>query len=134
MNPYPKVVYVEDDELSRMVLQLVLQDGMNLEDVLILPNSQNFKEKMRSLAFVPDIFLLDIHMDPIDGFEMLSILRSISTFKSIPIVALTASVMNEEVDLLRQAGFNGVIGKPIDEVNFPDLLLRLINGESVWTI
>jgi len=40
--------------------------------------------------------------------------------------------MNEEVELLRTAGFDGVIGKPINHATFPDLLMRILKGEKIW--
>ena len=49
-------------------------------------------------------------------------------------IALTASVMNVEVNLLKQPGFDGAIAKPIDEIMFPDLLNQILDGEQVWNI
>jgi CheY-like chemotaxis protein len=71
-------------------------------------------------------------MQPYDGFEVLKQLRANAVFSASRIVALTASVMNEEVQMLRDAGFDGVIGKPVDRVAFPDLLERIVRGEKVW--
>jgi two-component system sensor histidine kinase TorS len=51
-----------------------------------------------------------------------------------PIVALTASVMNEEVEQLKDAGFNGVIPKPIDMDGFPDLIEAILDGKDVWRV
>jgi two-component system cell cycle response regulator DivK len=42
--------------------------------------------------------------------------------------------MNEEVKVLREAGFDGVIAKPIDYDTFPNVLHRILNGEQVWHI
>ncbi|NDJ75027.1 MAG: hypothetical protein GYB65_02105 [Chloroflexi bacterium] len=42
--------------------------------------------------------------------------------------------MNEEVDLLRQSGFDGVIGKPINVAAFPGLIVRVVQGETIWHI
>jgi CheY-like chemotaxis protein len=50
------------------------------------------------------------------------------------VVALTASVMNEEVEQLRAAGFHSCLAKPIDIDTFPDVLNRILDGESVWRI
>ena len=77
---------------------------------------------------------LDIHMDPIDGFEMLRLIQQNPDYHSIPVVALTASVMNEEVRKLRECGFDGVIAKPLDYDTFPHALTRILNGEQVWKI
>jgi two-component system, cell cycle response regulator DivK len=49
-------------------------------------------------------------------------------------VALTASVMNEEIQHLRQAGFNGCLAKPIDMEQFPNQVDRILNGDSIWYI
>jgi hypothetical protein len=42
--------------------------------------------------------------------------------------------MNEEVQRLREAGFDGAIGKPLDFENFAPLIERVLKGESVWHI
>jgi CheY-like chemotaxis protein len=61
-------------------------------------------------------------------------LRGDPAYAKIPVVALTASVMNEEVTLLRTKGFDGALAKPVDQRNFADILRRLLNGEQVWRI
>jgi CheY-like chemotaxis protein len=65
---------------------------------------------------------------------MLNMLRGMTGFANIPTVALTASVMNEEVQKLKEVGFHSVIAKPIDIDAFPDLLERIARGESIWRI
>ena len=134
MADYPAVLYVEDDEMSRIVMQIILVDQMNLSQVVIFEDSTNFVARIEQLPFTPDIIFLDIHMEPIDGFQMLQLLRNHARFSPVTVVALTASVMNEEIDRLRDVGFDGVIPKPIDLENFPYLLDKLLNGESVWRI
>ena len=127
-------LYVEDDPLSREALTLVLKRLMKAEHVYIFENSQNFAERFQGLPKVPTMILLDIHMQPITGFDMLKLLRTELGHTETKIVALTASVMNEEVDLLRESGFDGVIAKPINVAEFPNLIARVAKGESVWHI
>lgn len=128
------VLYVEDDPMSRMVVEIMLGEGLGLSNVAIFEDSKAFSQRIEQLPFEPDIVLLDIHVKPLSGFQMLEILRQHPVYSNKPIVALTASVMNEEIDRLRDAGFNGVLAKPLDEVTFPDTLSRLLNGELVWNI
>jgi CheY-like chemotaxis protein len=71
-------------------------------------------------------------MEPIDGFEMLRLIHQEERYQKIPVVALTASVMNEEVRKLRESGFDGVIAKPLNYETFPRTLQRILNGEEVW--
>lgn len=134
MSDYPRILYVEDDPLSRMVIDILLREALGLSHVMIFEDSENFETRIKEFPFVPDIILLDIHVKPINGFQMLSILRHHPVYQNKPIVALTASVMNEEVDKLRESGFDGVLAKPISEVTFPNLLSRLLNGEHIWNI
>ena len=133
MSHPPAVLYVEDDAMSRMVMEIVLHQ-MNLAHVAIFENSANFAERLTQLSFQPDLVFLDIHMEPLSGFEMLKILRAIPQYEKCPIVALTASVMNEEVVRLREAGFNGVIPKPIDIDAFPELVEKLVAGQEIWRV
>ena len=128
------VLYVEDDKMSRRVMQMLLAGKLKLKNVTILENSEDFLEKAVALTPVPDVVFLDIHVEPLDGFEMLKLLRESQTFNDTPVVAMTASVMNEEVVQLQQAGFDGCIAKPIDKNEFPYQLERILAGEKIWSI
>jgi CheY-like chemotaxis protein len=133
MSIDPTILYVEDDPGSREIMKLLLISVMGLSNVTIFEDSRNFAARIEELTPKPDIVLLDIHVAPSNGFQMLQILRQ-QIDPQIPIVALTASVMNEEVNTLRMAGFNGVIAKPIDVDAFPDQLNRILRGEALWNI
>lgn len=130
----PVILYVEDDTMSREVMKLLLTRRMKYEYVYIFEDSTDFLNQLIALPKKPHIVFLDIHMEPIDGFAMLQILRVHPDYAKLPIVALTASVMNEEVTLLRTKGFDGALSKPIDQRTFPDILKRLLNGEQIWRI
>lgn len=127
-------LYVENDELSREVMKALLMRGLGYQRITILENSVNFADQLRCLAYKPDIVFLDIHMEPIDGFEMLALIRQNSDYAATPVIAVTASVMNEEINNLREAGFNGVVAKPLNYEAFPDILGRILNGEQVWNV
>ena len=134
MPKVSSILYVEDDAASREVMQLLVEGIMGITDLTIFEDSYNFLERARSINPKPDIILLDIHVPPMSGFEMLLLLRTESRYVNTPVVALTASVMNEEVARLRQAGFNGVIPKPLNMDSFPMLIERVMLGEEVWNI
>src|SRR5271165_529803 len=117
-----KVLYLDDDAMSRRILSLLLMRKLGYTDVTVFEDSDGFEEKMKTLPYQPEVIFLDIHMQPYDGFHVLKTLRANNLFPQAKIVALTASVMNEEVEILRQAGFDAVIGKPINIDIFPTLL------------
>lgn len=134
MSAQPAVLYVEDDPQSRTLMRMLLSGRMRLPHVTILEDSQNFLEKIEALDPKPEVIFLDIHMQPHDGFAMLEMLQQLEWAKQARIVALTASVMNEEVARLRQVGFNGCLAKPIDLATFADTFERIVSGETVWRI
>ena len=130
----PVLAYVEDDENSIFVMKMVVERVMGLPTLYVLQSRADFVQQVKELAVVPDIFLLDIQMEPYDGVELLSMLRGDPQFEKSKVIALTASVTNEEVSLLKNGGFDGAIAKPLNIDAFPDLIANIINGESVWYI
>jgi len=127
-------LYVDDDPMSREAIKVILTRVMGIERLWVFENSGDFMERIKALNAPPDVILLDIHVAPHNGFEMLAMLRRDPAFTDARVIALTASVMSDEVTLLQKSGFNGAIGKPINVTAFPDIVGRIIHGESVWYI
>lgn len=127
-------VYFEDEPHSRVVLEMILTRVMGFEHVYIFENSAHYMARLDDVPILPTVLFLDIHMEPHNGFEILTTLRNTPAYQDMTIIAITASVMNDEVDMLQDSGFDGAIAKPIDQVKFPTLLERILNGESVWNV
>lgn len=134
MSHNPVFLYVEDEPMSRTVMEFLLKRGMGYENVTIFEDSRDFIARLKSLETLPDVVFLDIHVPPYNGFEMLAMLREHPEFNQLRVIALTASVMNEEVEMLKNAGFDGGIAKPINQADFPKLLEQILDGEEVWSI
>lgn len=130
----PVLLYVEDDIASIKIMKMIAEKVMKTQTLTVFHGSESFMEKLNALKMPPDVFLLDIHMKPYDGYELLGMLRSDQRFRSSNIIALTASVMGEEVDRLKTSGFNGAISKPLNITLFPDLIERILRGEQVWFV
>lgn len=127
-------LYVEDDPRSREVMELLMTKVMRVKGLVIFEDSVDFDGRISALPEKPDVVLLDIHVKPHDGFSMLDIIRQNQALKDVKVIALTASVMNEEVEAMRARGFDGAIGKPLSMASFPGLIERIVRGESVWHI
>ena len=130
----PVLVYVEDDENSILVMKMVVERVMGLPKLHVLQSRADFVQQVKELEIVPDIFLMDIHMKPYDGIKLLSMLRSDSQFEASKVIAITASVTNEEVALLKGGGFDGAIAKPLNIEAFPGLISKIMSGEQIWHI
>jgi two-component system, cell cycle response regulator DivK len=127
------ILYVEDEARSRKVMRMIAAD-MGVMHLTIFEDGTNFAQRAAALDPQPNLIFLDIHVPPPNGFEMLALLRENSQFDAVPIVAMTASVMNEEIDQLRSAGFDGCLAKPIDIDTFSQSVQQIIAGEQVWRI
>lgn len=127
-------LYVEDDIGSQKVMRGLVETLPFPVHLTILENSANFLPLVEAIRPEPDLFLLDIHITPINGFELLQKLRAHERFADKMIVALTASVMNEEVKKLKSAGFDGVLAKPLKFAEFPNLITRILKGEQLWAV
>lgn len=63
---------------------------------------------------LPDLIFMDIQMPNMDGIEACKIIKKLQP--NITVIALTANVMNEDVEKYKRSGFNYYLGKPL-EVN-----------------
>jgi len=127
-------LYVEDDPRSRLVMDLIMTKAMKVQNLFMFEESSDFVTRVKGLPKQPDVILLDIHVTPYDGFTMLHMVREDTDLKNAKVIALTASVMNEEVEALRARGFDGAISKPLSVSLFPGLIERIVAGEAVWHI
>jgi two-component system cell cycle response regulator DivK len=130
----PAFVYLEDDAKSRKVMQLLLHNVLGFQNLTIFEDSTDFAEKIEALPDIPTIIFIDIQITPYDGFQILHRLKRDSRYQNTTFVALTASVMAHDVEQLKQEGFDGLIGKPLLSDVFPELVGKLLSGESIWYI
>ncbi len=128
------LVYIEDDPGSRKVMTMLVTQLTDPVQLVILEDSEDFIMRVEAIDPAPDVFLIDIHVHPLDGFGMLELLRAHPLYHEKMIVALTASVMNAEIHRLKEAGFDGVLAKPLHFQSFPGTLERILTGERIWKV
>ena len=113
------ILVVEDNELNMKLARDVLQfhgfrtvETVNGEDGVAIAREHH-----------PDLILMDISLPGIDGVEATRQLKGDPSTADIPIVALTASVLQADRARFEEAGFVGLIAKPIDVMAFPKQVL-----------
>lgn len=73
-----------------------------------------------------DLILMDIRMPVMDGYQAA---REINSFSSVPIVALTASVMTDDFERLKGESFSGYLRKPVLKTDLFDELSKFLSFE-----
>lgn len=107
------ILLVEDNAFNVVVAQEELEDAIQGIRVEVAENGLIAVEKCKSSTF--DVILMDVQMPVMNGFEATQAIRALDSDKSnTPIIAMTANVLKEEVELCFQAGMDDFIGKPFD--------------------
>ena len=117
-----RVLLVEDNDLNQEVAIELLQDaGFVVE---LAENGQIALDKVRSADY--DIVLMDMQMPVMDGVTATEEIRKEVRFKDLPVVAMTANVMQGDRDRCMAAGMNDHVAKPIEPETLWQALLKWI--------
>jgi len=121
------ILVAEDNEINQRVLTGLL-DGTGIEITI----AENGKEVIETLHKNPkfDLILMDISMPIMDGYEASQAIREYHEYDAIPIVALTANSMEEEIEHAISCGMQGYIGKPLSIDTFYEKLLDILGKDS----
>ncbi|MDR2692857.1 MAG: response regulator [Chitinispirillales bacterium] len=109
------ILLVEDIDINREIITAFLEETHVSIDVAV--NGVEAVGKFGENPDKYDIVLMDIQMPEMDGFEATRRIRAMGTTKakSIPIVAMTANALSEDVQRCKEAGMNDHIAKPVDQ-------------------
>jgi signal transduction histidine kinase/CheY-like chemotaxis protein len=122
-----RILLVEDVEINREIVQGLLEPTQ-----VEIDSAENGAVAVRMFNEAPekyDLILMDIQMPEMDGYEATKRIRAIETeLRSapaarsynnnlpvqIPIIAMTANVFHEDIEICLNAGMDDHIGKPLD--------------------
>ncbi|MBF2053324.1 MAG: response regulator [Candidatus Sericytochromatia bacterium] len=94
--------------------RLLLQEMLASQPLMLLSASNGQEAVQLARQHQPDLILMDIKMPVMDGLQALAELRSDAQTEVIPVLALTAYAMNDQIQHLLKAGFDAVLAKPVD--------------------
>ena len=123
-----KILIAEDNLLNQKIAKFVLQKQN--ADVATVPNGNAAIAHLRENHV--DVILMDIQMPELDGYETTQFIRQ-QMHSNIPIIALSASNLDDDARRCMDAGMNACISKPFDLNELSELILRLIEETKSTT-
>lgn len=133
MNRKPYILLVEDNEddlfltlraLKRMKLANrveTVRDGAEAVDFLFARNQYSDRDPQD----LPQLILLDLQLPKLNGIEVLKRIRSKPLTRSIPVVMLTTSIQDADVQASYGVGANSYVQKPVATGDFREAVNRL---------
>jgi signal transduction histidine kinase/CheY-like chemotaxis protein len=126
------ILVAEDNAVNQRVIVRMLQNlGARVD---LAENGLVAVQKFRSSSY--DVILLDCHMPEMDGYEAATQIRLMEERlhrPRTPILAFTASVITNEIDLCLSSGMDGVLGKPILIEELRSVLFRWLPSDQLTT-
>ena len=115
------ILYIEDNPTNRDLMKMILGriGNLDLHTALTAETGITMTEKI-----LPDLILMDINLPGMSGTEALQVLRSMSTTKDIPVIAISANAMVHDIRAAMKSGFDEYITKPFD---IPDVMATISN-------
>jgi len=119
-----RVLLAEDNEINQQIaLELLTGAGV---DVVVAENGFEAVEKLTRGNDRFDVVLMDIQMPEMDGYAATRRIRADARFADVPIIAMTAHVLEQERQKAMDAGMNDHISKPIDPQAMFEMLRRYV--------
>jgi CheY-like chemotaxis protein len=116
------ILLVEDNIINQEIIVEILK---NIElNIDLANNGQEAIDIFNKNKEKYDLILMDIQMPILNGYEATTAIRNIN--KDIPIIALTANVMKEDIEKTKAAGMNEHLSKPIDVEKLYEMIYKYI--------
>jgi CheY-like chemotaxis protein len=121
-----KALIIDDDPSIRRISQISLTRVAKWEVIVAASGPEGISEMLKNK---PDVVLLDVMMPGMDGPTTLAQIKK-SEFNQVPVIFITAKVMQHEVEQYLALGAAGVICKPFDPVTLAGQVSSIVDGWS----
>jgi DNA-binding response OmpR family regulator len=123
-----RILVVDDDAIVRAVVQRVVLQASHE-----LLQAEDGLEALRAIELEdPDLLITDVHMPVLDGFELVSAVRSSARHRAMPIVCLSAESDRDAVTRLAALGITDYLLKPIRPRDLAERLSSVIERHGNW--
>ncbi len=126
-----RILLVEDNEINQKVVLGLLRDTNILIDTA--NNGQEGVDKVKSAHYKYDLILMDINMPILDGYGATKAIKKLRRYRDVPVIAITANLIHDEMDKINDCGMCEYLGKPIDVDVFYATLIKYLSKDEIST-
>jgi len=117
-----KILIVDDnDDLIEMV-EMSLKDSF---ETILAINGEDAVDL--AVTEVPDLILMDLMMNGMDGYEAIRLIRQVPKTRSVPIIAITAGISDTVEEECSRIGCNDFLFKPFTASQLNSSITKLLN-------
>ena len=126
----PKVMLIDDNAGEIIIIKAALKririDNIELEvyqnPLFALKHINDLLESEEGKVLLPDLIFLDLNMPQMNGSRLLKVLKDIEALRTIPIIIVTTSSIDEELENCFKLHANSILVKPLDFDEYVDML------------
>lgn len=122
----PTVLIVEDNTLNMRLFS----DLLEASGYVTLQCIDGEKAVALALEHKPDLIIMDIQLPEVSGLDITRWLKDDERTQEIPVLAVTAFAMRTDEMLVREAGCEGYLSKPIQVRSFLSTVDSLVDGKA----
>ena len=134
-----KILLVEDNKDHAMITKFSLR---NIDFVDSVAHVETGEDALRYLQIrkitdsydnelnpeLPNLILLDLRLPKLDGLDVLKLIRESSIAKDVPVIVLTTSVYQDDIDVTSKLGVSAYMVKPMNILKFKSIANSIMAG------
>lgn len=114
---------VEDNELNMKLFR----DLLTSETFTVIETQDGKVAYELAKREIPDLILMDIQLQGISGYDIISSMKDDDDLKHVPIIAVTAFAMKDDEERILSSGCDAYISKPISITAFMDTVHKYLS-------
>ncbi len=137
-KPFKSILLVEDNENDIEMILSALQEYNLANEITVTKNGEEALEYLTMTGKYlmrekgnPIVILLDMKLPGMNGLDILKHIRADENLASIPVVILTSSIEEKDINASYENGANAYVVKPVDFHEFVDAVKRV---GSFWAL
>lgn len=123
------ILLIEDNPGDIELIKSAFEEAQVNTEIQVISDGQLALEYLQTMLTLPDIILLDINLPKVSGFEILKTIKNDPKIRKTPVVMLTSSEDEADINKSYDEFANSYISKPVDFDSFLDAIQSM---EHFW--